>query len=175
MQQLIQKRKARTGSREEGFTIIEVLIVLAIAGLILMIVFLAVPALQRNSRNTQRKNDVQSLLGAISEYEDNNNGTLPTPSAGNTNIVGSDGTATIGGQNGSAPATAKLGYYSSGTVTVSKPNSMPGTPDTDTVYILEGWTCGSNKPTQTDASRRNVAVYYSIESGSGSVEQCAAS
>ena len=40
--------------RAEGFTIIEVLIVLAIAGLILLVVFLAVPALQRNARNTQR-------------------------------------------------------------------------------------------------------------------------
>jgi prepilin-type N-terminal cleavage/methylation domain-containing protein len=34
--------------RQQGFTIIEVLIVLAIAALILLIVFLAVPALQRN-------------------------------------------------------------------------------------------------------------------------------
>ena len=51
---MLQKYKTK---REEGFTIIEVLIVLAIAGLILLIVFLAIPALQRNSRNTQRKND----------------------------------------------------------------------------------------------------------------------
>lgn len=174
MQQLIQKRRARAESRGEGFTIIEVLIVLAIAGLILMIVFLAVPALQRNSRNTQRKNDVQSLLGAISEYEDNNNGALPTPSSSNANIVGSDGTAMFGDQN-SAQATAKLGYYSSGTVTVTKPNSVPTAPDTDTVHVLEGWTCDGNKPTQAGASRRNVAVYYSIESGSKTVEQCAAS
>jgi prepilin-type N-terminal cleavage/methylation domain-containing protein len=35
-----------------GFTIIEVMIVLAIAGLILLIVFLAVPALEREARNT---------------------------------------------------------------------------------------------------------------------------
>ena len=33
-------------SDKDGFTIIEVMIVLAIAGLILLIVFLAVPALQ---------------------------------------------------------------------------------------------------------------------------------
>ena len=50
-------------NRKDGFTIIEVLIVLAIAGLIMLIVFLAVPALQRNSRNTQRKNDVANILG----------------------------------------------------------------------------------------------------------------
>lgn len=64
--------------RQQGFTIIEVLIVLAIAALILLIVFLAVPALQRNSRNTQRNNDVAALASALSNYASNNNGTLPT-------------------------------------------------------------------------------------------------
>lgn len=64
--------------RTEGFTIIEVLIVLAIAGLILLIVFLAVPALQRNSRNTQKKNDVSKALGAVNEWVSNNSGKVPT-------------------------------------------------------------------------------------------------
>ncbi len=66
--------------RTEGFTIIEVLIVLAIAGLILLIVFLAVPALQRNSRNTQKKNDVSKALGAVNEWVSNNSGKVPTSS-----------------------------------------------------------------------------------------------
>ncbi|MBI3624090.1 type II secretion system protein [Candidatus Saccharibacteria bacterium] len=67
--------------RTSGFTIIEVMIVLAIAGLILLIVFLAVPALQRNARNTQRRNDVARLLAAVQEYVNNNNGNLPTTSS----------------------------------------------------------------------------------------------
>lgn len=58
----------------KGFTIIEVLIVLAIAGLIMLIVFLAVPALQRNSRNTQRNNDAALIGGAINECLNNKNG-----------------------------------------------------------------------------------------------------
>lgn len=61
---------------EKGFTIIEVLIVLAIAGLIMVIVFLAVPALQRNNRNTQRTNDAARISGAINECLANNNGNL---------------------------------------------------------------------------------------------------
>src|SRR5580700_9373073 len=65
-------------SQSQGFTIIEVMIVLAIAGLILLIVFLAVPALQRNARNTQRKNDVSGLVSAVSEYVNNAGGQLPT-------------------------------------------------------------------------------------------------
>ena len=43
----------RTKKHRSGFTIIEIMIVLAIAGLIMLIVFLAVPALQRASRNTR--------------------------------------------------------------------------------------------------------------------------
>jgi prepilin-type N-terminal cleavage/methylation domain-containing protein len=61
----------------KGFTIIEVLIVLAIAGLIMLIVFLAVPALQRNSRNSGRKSDMGRLGGEVNQYVANNNGTLP--------------------------------------------------------------------------------------------------
>ncbi len=61
----------------EGFTIIEVLIVLAIAGLILLIVFLAVPALQRNGRNTTKRSDASKALGAVGEFVSNNNGKVP--------------------------------------------------------------------------------------------------
>lgn len=63
---------------QKGFTIIEVLIVLAIAGLILLIVFLAVPALQRNSRNTQRRSDIAGIQAATANFASNNNGSLPT-------------------------------------------------------------------------------------------------
>src|SRR5665213_3366612 len=63
---------------EEGFTIIEVLIVLAIAGLILLIVFLAVPALERNARNTSRKEDVGNILSGFAQYKADNSGNSPT-------------------------------------------------------------------------------------------------
>lgn len=64
----IQKRK------ESGFTIVEVMIVLAIAGLIILVVFLAVPALQRNSRNQQRTNDVAMISAGVNECLNNRNG-----------------------------------------------------------------------------------------------------
>ena len=70
---MLQKYKTK---RQEGFNIIEVLIVLAIAGLIILIVFLAVPALQRNSRNTQRTNDASLVSAAINECLNNNNGQM---------------------------------------------------------------------------------------------------
>jgi prepilin-type N-terminal cleavage/methylation domain-containing protein len=59
---------------QKGFTIIEVLIVLAIAGLIMLIVFLAVPALQRNQRNNARNADASRWAAAVSECLSNRNG-----------------------------------------------------------------------------------------------------
>ena len=54
--------------KKSGFTIIEVVLVLAIAGLIFLLVFLALPALQSNQRDTQRKNDAAMLATAVREY-----------------------------------------------------------------------------------------------------------
>jgi len=51
-----------------GFTIIEVMIVLAIVGLLLTVILLAVPALQRNSRNFQRKNFAERAAAQLETY-----------------------------------------------------------------------------------------------------------
>lgn len=86
--------------KTEGFTIIEVLIVLAIAGLIMLIVFLAVPQLQRTQRNNARSNDVSRIAAAITECLANRNGvktscdTLAEINAGNLTQLGWTGTAT---------------------------------------------------------------------------------
>lgn len=62
----------------KGFTIIEVVLVLAIAGLIFLMVFVALPALQSGQRDTARKNDVGSIATAVSNYTANNRGSFPT-------------------------------------------------------------------------------------------------
>ena len=61
-----------------GFTIIETSLVLAIGGLILAMVFIALPSLQRSQRDTQRKADISNLIAEIKNYQTNNNGALPT-------------------------------------------------------------------------------------------------
>ena len=68
--------KVNTKSKK-GFTIIEVVLVLAIAGLIFLMVFIALPALQQSQRNTQRKDDLSRILTAITEFQSNNNGRIP--------------------------------------------------------------------------------------------------
>lgn len=62
---------------KKGFTIIEVVLVLAIAGLIFLMVFLALPALQRSQRNTQRRSDASRLLAAVNDYKSANRGRIP--------------------------------------------------------------------------------------------------
>ena len=54
---------------------------LAIAGLIFMMVFLALPALQRSQRDTQRADDIARLQAAINSYQANNRGRLPSDAA----------------------------------------------------------------------------------------------
>lgn len=63
---------------KEGFTIIEVVLVLAIAGLIFLMVFIAFPGLQRGQRDTQRRNDMSRFLSQLSQYQTNNRGQVPT-------------------------------------------------------------------------------------------------
>lgn len=65
---------------KKGFTIIEVVLVLAIAGLIFLMVFIALPALQRGQRNTQRQNDVSQVATQVNNFQTSNRGAIPTAS-----------------------------------------------------------------------------------------------
>lgn len=139
--------------KEGGFTIIEVLIVLAIAGLIMLIVFLAVPALQRNARNTTNKNDASSVIGGINEYVSNNDGSFPTSVAGTGTVsVSGSGTATNAKVNGST--------------TVSTVTTAPTSITTGVVQVLVGKNCAGT------ASPRAAAIYYAVESSSATVVKC---
>jgi len=61
----------RDQKNQHGFTIIEVMIILAIAAIILVVVFLAVPHLKRVSRDNQRKQAIQLLAASMEEYKAN--------------------------------------------------------------------------------------------------------
>ncbi len=62
---------------KQGFTIIEVVLVLAIAGLIFLMVFLALPALQRSQRDTTRRNELGEFRTQIVQYQSNSRGRVP--------------------------------------------------------------------------------------------------
>jgi type IV pilus assembly protein PilA len=150
-------------SISKGFTIIEVMIVLAIAGLILLIVFLAVPALQRNARNTSIKSDAGNVSGGISTFESNNNGTVPTTLSGTGTVTISAGGSTtadkfnVGGSTVVANAAAG-----------TKPFGASGTaltaPALGTITVYLGYRCDNT------SSTRAAAVVYSIENSSSTAQ-----
>jgi prepilin-type N-terminal cleavage/methylation domain-containing protein len=144
-------------NRKEGFTIIEVLIVLAIAGLILLVVFLAVPALQRNSRNTSMKNDVQNVLGGITEFQNANSGAMPTTIATTSGVVKYSGSTN--------DTTIKV----QGSTTARNDTAPTGTngPANGTIIVVLGARCDGS------TNARATAAYYSIEtSGNSQTKQC---
>ena len=64
-------QKIKSQRMTSGFTIIEVVLVLAIAGLIFLMVFVALPALQRSQRDTARRNDMSRVDTSLVQYQTN--------------------------------------------------------------------------------------------------------
>jgi len=155
--------------KSEGFTIIEVLIVLARAGLIMRIVFLAVPALQRNSRNTSRRQDISKLLALATEATNNNNGQVP-----NTAVCLFP--EMLVRLNPGQAATAPGAYYcKDGSTSLSWNNSVTTNATTvDTVTMRSGAICDgtTGNATTTGASARSIVALYTLEIGT---KQCQAS
>jgi len=161
---------------QKGFTIIEVLIVLAIAGLILLIVFLAVPALQRNGRNTTKRSDASKALGAVGEFVANNNGKVPATA----DIATLQTSANL--SNGTT-VSANI-YTSKATVTSG---TVVGTSE---VMIATGVTCDQSATMVTaatlantdfggiikDATTRSYVSLYQVEAAGGKwTTQCVGS
>src|SRR3990167_5304512 len=75
--------KPQTTSRKlqnsRGFTLLEILLVVAAIGILAGIVILAInPGKQLgDTRNAQRRADVNTILNAVYQYSIDNNGTLP--------------------------------------------------------------------------------------------------
>lgn len=79
----------------KGFTIIEVVLVLAIAGLIFLMVFIALPALQGSQRDAQRKNDLSRIATQLSNYKSSNRGKIPAMTGTNSFASGTNSFARV--------------------------------------------------------------------------------
>ena len=155
---------------QKGFTIIEVALVLAIGALIFLVVFLAVPALQRNQRNDARKRDISSVVDAVASYTGNNPG----------KIVGTGDAY----KDGKAQATNDLGKYldtlstNTDTVTVQRYLYYEGVPSDfgdqtrpNKIYVLVGVKCKGSTMLTTGSSR-SVAVIGAMETANGTQTYC---
>lgn len=168
---------------KKGFTIIEVVLVLAIAGLIFLMVFIALPALQRSQRDTQRRDDYGMLSSAITSYSASNGGRI-YKLANATSITQSGGDAANG-----ATLDAKKYLNTTGEDPDGKNYNLKaytynafaakniGDPAAQEVFVIVGADCtgaknGHDYPASNSSSRA-FAIYGYLESGSGSY--CSAS
>ena len=153
-----------TKQKGRGFTIIEVMIVLTIAGLILLIVFLAVPALQRNSRNTQRKQDAAAVGAAVAEYTANHNGNLPSTACGTANPY----TMAVVTCPGTGNTNFNMGFY---TAAPAFATGVQAALTADSIRVVTSAACGANGATAAGGGRQS-AVQYTLESSSGITGAC---
>lgn len=140
----------------EGFTIIEVVLVLAIAGLIFLMVFIALPALQRNQRDTGRKNDASTVASAINTFRSNNRSSLPTA---NETVTPGSGTGVLGRY------IDKLSEIDSVTYTKTIPTSTSAT--NDVIQVVGGAKCDSDTSNgkAVKGTSKSAAVFVKLENG----------
>ncbi len=147
-------------NKEKGFTIIEVVLVLAIAGLIFLMVFIALPALQRSQRDTQRKQDLSRALTKVNDYQSNNRNQLPDPN----NAAWKTFADTYLRASGDSFADPSRGDYSF--------NITDGDPtfDQNTAVITVAPNKACDGESLTNAGTRKVALRIKLEGGGISCE-----
>ena len=143
---------------KKGFTIIEVVLVLAIAGLIFLMVFVALPALQRNQRDTQRRQDYADLASNIINRTTNNNGN-PIKTSGTSILTATDYVNSTGKDPQGNAYRVSAVDYASGTTYTPQIGS-----DKFNVYVLYKAKC-STSGSPTSGGNREFIVYGYLESG----------
>jgi len=141
--------------KQKGFTIIEVVLVLAIAGLIFLMVFIALPALQRSQRDTQRKQDLSRSLTKVNEYQSNNRNQLPS----STNAAWNDFADSYLRAAGDSFTDPSRGDY---TFDVDTANPTFDS-NAAVIVVSPGKTC--NGENLTNAGARKVALRIKLEGG----------
>lgn len=145
----------------KGFTIIEVVLVLAIAGLIFLMVFIALPALQSSQRDTSRRSDVSTVAAAVNSYTGSNRGQFPTTAQLETQLgaTGTGAAKTYSSVSTNITNTQVFPSAAAGTVTV---------PEAE-IRVYKGLKCSSNGPngsvTLAKGTTRQYATVTQLEGG----------
>ena len=148
-----------------AFTIIEVVLVLAIAGLIFLMVFIALPTLQRNQRDTRRKNDLSRLKTAMDSYKSNDRGNLPwgTDRYGVWSQSDNFGINYLKADQGEFNDPSRGPYQ----LTISRPYMIPGYKPAlqdSWISIFIGGKCDGEVLALADGSS-NYSIQYILEGG----------
>mgnify|MGYP006368383521 CR=1 FL=1 len=160
-----KNKRWNSSSQKPAFTIIEVVLVLAIAGLIFLMVFIALPALQRNQRDTQRKNDMSRLKTTIDSYKSNNRGNLPwgTDRYGVWSQSDNFGINYLKADQGEFNDPSRGPYQ----LTISRPYMIPGYKPAlqdSWISIFIGGKCDGEVLALADGSS-NYSIQYILEGG----------
>jgi len=173
---------------QKGFTIIEVMIVLAIAGLIMVVVLIAVPQLQRSQRNNARQANIARVSTELGNYAGNNNGKIPTTSTeineflsrylGGLNYedpsTGANMPLVVGSgkiSNGTVPSlsddTAQVTINNNGTATDPSDDypEVTGGGDLGVIYYETQYQCDGEKQTSVSGGNRNYVLVSALEGG----------
>lgn len=159
-----------TKTNKKGFTIIEVVLVLAIAGLIFLMVFIALPALQRSQRNTRRRQDMARILSAFNDYSSNNNGKMPG-SSNLTNFmnryVGASGSDQRRDPDGTPYTIKYVGNIDGSTVkTGAYAVTDAKNPFDHIIYYYTNAACADAEGTVKKGNGdREIAIFYYLEGG----------
>ena len=165
-----QEPKMNIRNKLKGFTIIEVVLVLAIASLIFLMVFIALPALQKSQRDTSRKSEVGVVVAAITSYSSDNRGSLPNANATFAGYINGTFTAGTGITLKSATVVKDAALPANATTTTAADVSGM---DVDTMVIVPKAVCDTGKQVKK-GNNRQAAVLIGLEAGDGtSVFYCA--
>ncbi len=158
----------KIGSRNNsGFTIIEVVLVLAIAGLIFLVVFLALPQLQRSRRDTARRDQVGRILASLTQASSNSGGTFPADNAAfitfvtTQNYFGSDGDC--GGTATSPYECQSFSDPSTGGIVIDTPAAAA--PQVGHLMYATGAVCNGSVMDLAPTGSRQIAVVMGLEQG----------
>ena len=143
-----------TQQNKKGFTIIEVVLVLAIAGLIFLMVFVALPALQRGQRDSQRRSDISRFMSQINSYQTNNGGRVPSA---DKDVMGKFLNNYMKRSSGEFVDPQSGNNYTVG---------FSGNPSTSHIIYATQTKCNGEEFTSAGSKKRAVAVRIKLE-GSG--------
>ncbi len=151
---MFKTKKGHTLSQSKGFTLIELIVVIAVIGILAGLIVMRIGNVNRDARMSKRNADLTQIRNAIEQYRAAN-GSLSTYATGNlvASSVNNDTTGAfrVNDSKGNRPS-----GYLQGSVYPQDPQSTATTPQyyqinvTTTGYTLSRNTSVSDNPTATE-------------------------